>query len=235
MLLRPRPRGPPRTVATGSVRSTYTPEVSRLRTTLTVLGVATASMFLGACSSPQEAALPSPARQAAAQACPDLGGPIDMPSYFDFNTKFGINVTIENGTSRGWRVEVPPVDCFDFSGVNNPTRYNGAVVPAQSSSGPHQVVARRVCSWVSGGTIGYFQTREAKWTTTFVDDSSGTRFSVPSIIACNTFDKSSPTMCLSGVRQDSDVRIFDMTDGGAMRVVTTCSESKTSIRLEQLY
>jgi hypothetical protein len=159
-----------------------------------------------------------------------------MPSYLDFNSKYGINVTLINGTSRRWRVEVPPIDCYDFSGANNPTRYSGAVMPAQSSSGPHLLVARRTCPWISGSIIGNFQTRQAKWTTMFVEEGgSGTRFSVPSVIACNTFDKSSPTMCISGVRQDRDVRIFDLEDGGAIRIITTCSDTSTSIRLEQIY
>jgi hypothetical protein len=42
-------------------------------------------------------------------------------------------------------------------------------------------------------------------------------------------------MCISGVRQDRDVRIFDLEDGGAIRIITTCSDTSTSIRLEQIY
>jgi hypothetical protein len=206
-----------------------------LRATLTAIACGSALVLLGGCSSSDRAAATLQQGAAVPQACPDLAGPIDMPDYLDFNTKFGVNVSIANATSRPWRIEVPPIDCFDFSGVNNPTRYNGAVVSAQGSSGPHLLVARRVCSWVGGSIVPYFQIREAKWNTTFVDDSSGTRFTVPSIIACSTFDQSSPTMCRSGVRQDNDVRTFDMTDGGAMRVVITCADAKTSIRLEQLY
>lgn len=179
---------------------------------------------------------PSPTREAAAQACPDLAGPSDLPSYFDFNTKFGVNVTFDNATGRTWRLEVPPVDCYDFSGTSNPTRFDGAVLNPNSQSGPHQLVARRVCPWVSGTIIGYFQTREAKWTTTFVEQGgSGTRFSVPSVIVCSTYTKTTPTMCETGVQQDKDVRIFDLTDGGAIRLITTCDESGASIRMEQLY
>ena len=203
--------------------------------TLTAIGCGIVVVLLGGCSSPGWATAAKQAGAAVPQACLDLAGPIDMPSYLDFNTKFGVNVSIANATSRTWRIEIPPIDCFDFSGVNNPTRYNGAVVPAQGSSGPHLLVARRVCPWAAGTVISWFQIRKAMWNTTFVDDSSGTRFIVPSTIACSTYDQRSPTMCLSGVKQDNDVRIFDMTGGGAVRVVTTCSGSKTSIRLEQIY
>jgi len=159
-----------------------------------------------------------------------------LPSYFDFNTKFGVDVTFDNATGRTWQLEVPAIDCYDFSGPNNPTRYDAMVLNANSQQAPQRLVARRVCPWIGGTVIGYFQTREAQWNTTFVEQGgSGTRFTVPSVIACSTYTKTTPTMCDTGVQQNKDVRIFDLSDGGAVRLVTTCNGTGASVRIEQLY
>lgn len=179
---------------------------------------------------------PVTAREATAQDCPDLGGPSDLPAYADFNLRYGIDVTFVNNTTRTWVIEVPPVDCYDFSGTANPTRYDGAVLAPAGTSGPHTLVARRTCPWIGGEIIGYFQTREAIWTTTYAEQGgSEAEIATSSTIACNTFGRTENTMCSTGVSQDRDVRIFDLPDGGAIRQVTACAADATTVTFDQLY
>ncbi|MFA7267315.1 MAG: hypothetical protein WC054_13480 [Candidatus Nanopelagicales bacterium] len=167
--------------------------------------------------------------------CPELGGPKDAPSYADFSTRYSVPITFVNDSSIPLVLNASEIDCYDFSGAQNPSVFDGAKVTAGSSIGPYTVIARRTCAYVQGDIIGKFQTREARWKTTVSASSEpGITGTIPTVIDCSSFGQS-PTMCRSGAGQDRAAYTVKLTNGSALRADFTCEDNATTITLSDLY
>lgn len=165
--------------------------------------------------------------------CPEIAGPTDSPNWFDYATKYGMKVTYTNKTAWPMTLGTAGVDCFDFSGEDNPSRVDGWVVAPGASSQEAMFLARRACPYFSGDIIGKFQEREAHWDTLIdLGDQGIVRF--PSTVKCGSWD-SSPTMCRSGVRQDRDSYTLDLGPAHAVRVDVACSEQSAAVTVSSLY
>lgn len=178
----------------------------------------------------------SPTRDAAGTvSCPELGGPKDAPSYADFSTRYSVPITFVNKSSIPVTLNASEIDCYDFSGAENPSIFDSAKIATGATAGPYTVIARRTCPYVQGDIIGKFQTREARWKTTVSSATapavSGT---IPTTIDCSSFSQS-PTMCRSGAGQDRAAYTVKMTDGTALRADFKCDDNKTTITLSDLY
>jgi hypothetical protein len=150
------------------------------------------------------AAQSSPQLKSAASTvhCEELGGPTGLPDWFNFNLRFGIDVTFVNETQWPLKVKSSQIDCFDFSGDQNPSLLDGLSVAAGSSSSATRLIARRVCPWIDGDIIGKFQERDAHWATTASLGTVGT-FDIPTVLYCSS-RRHTGTMCTSGYAQDYD-------------------------------
>lgn len=178
----------------------------------------------------------SPTRDAAGTvSCPELGGPKDAPSYADFSTKYSVPITFINKSSIPVTMSASEIDCYDFSGAENPSILDGAKIATGATAGPYTVIARRTCPYVQGDIIGKFQTREARWKTTVSSTKEpAVTGTIPTTIDCSSFGQN-PTMCRSGAGQDRAAYTVKMTNGTALRASFKCDDSNTTITLTDLY
>ena len=200
--------------------------------------VASLAVLAGCTSQPAPEAQPDSSVRLAAEnptVCPDLAGPSNLPDYLDFNTKFGISLTFVNQSTKSWKMTVAPIDCYDFSGANNPTKYNGTVLEAKSTSSEQLLVARRVCALFNDPVLGRYQERTAGWKTTFTEvGGAGASFTLPMSISCNTFDSSSPTMCRSGATKNREEVTHKLAGGHLVRTISSCpyGDKTASVAIE---
>lgn len=165
--------------------------------------------------------------------CPDIAGPTDAPDYFDYAVKYGMKVTYTNATTWPMTLGSSGVDCFDFSGADNPSRIDGMVVAPGATSPEQLFLARRVCPYISGDIIGKFQEREAHWDT-MIDFGDQGSVRLPSTIQCGSWD-TSPTLCASGASQDRDSYTLDLGPVHAVRVDVRCSNQSATVTFSNLY
>ena len=172
---------------------------------------------------------------AAAITCPELGGPKDLPSYADFNTKYAVPITVINSTSAPLTINTSEIDCYDFSGVENPSVLDGAQIAAGATGGPYTVIARRTCAYIKGDIIGNFQVRKARWLTTVsLTEDPSAKGVLPTTIECSSYEQS-PTMCRSGAGQDSAAYTVKLSNGSALRADYVCVGTDTTLTLSDLY
>jgi hypothetical protein len=221
----------------------FSDKAKQMRLTYVAVPVMVLPFLLAGCSdsatssqsaSPSATAAASIARAAAGVVnCPDLAGPEGLPDYFDFNLKYGVNVSFTNNTEWPMALGAGSIDCYDFSGANNPSNFDGVVVTPGSTSKAYPLVARRVCAWATGDIIGKFQERKANWqsTATFGDVGSA---KLPSTLSCSSF-RQQPTMCKGGTSQDKDSFTVDLGTTHAARIDLACKDENITITASKLY
>lgn len=203
-------------------------------------GVAVAAVALGGCATngaddPATASVASDRLAAGATTCPELGGPRDAPGYADFSTKYSVPITFVNESSIPLTVYTSEIDCYDFSGAENPSVFNDAKVAKGATAGPYTVIARRTCAYVPGDILGKFQEREARWKTTVsATTEPAITGDLRTVIECSSSNQS-PTMCPSGAKQNTAAYTVKLTNGSALRADYTCDGPETTITLSDLY
>jgi hypothetical protein len=161
--------------------------------------------------------------------CADIAGPEGLPDWFNLNTRFGIDVRFVNQTQWPLVVSTSQVDCFDFSGDQNPSMFDGLKVGAQSSSTASRIIARKVCPWLDGDIIGKFQEREAHWATSASLDGLGT-INLPTTLFCSS-RRHVGTICTSGNAQDNDSYLVKL-DRRLIRVTYSCIDQAVTISVK---
>lgn len=207
------------------ILSLFSDAHARLRSrTVAFVVVLVSVMMLTGCSPSEENT-----RLAAVQSCPKISNVVGF--------KYDYKITLVNATSQNLKLSVPPIDCFDFSGTANPEQVNGATLKAKSSLS-FTVDARRVCAWVHGDIVPYFQERDAHWVTSFIEEGgSGINFTHDFTLSCSNFDSVSMTMCNTGTKQDSDSIVIALAGNHALRMKTSCpyTARTATATLTQIY
>lgn len=199
-------------------------------------GCGSASTSTSETSAEPSAATGAPTRGASGELqCPDLFAIEDLPDYTDYNSQYSVPVTFVNKSSIPLTVNASEIDCYDFSGTENPSIFDGAKIAVGASSGPYRLLARRTCPYVAGDVVGKFQEREARWKTTVSSQAnSAITGTIPTVIDCSSFGQN-PTMCASGASQDRASYTVKMTDGTVLRAKFVCNGTNTTITLSDLY
>lgn len=202
---------------------------------LLVAGCSTTASPSASQSEPGAPAADATRAAAGVKACPDLWGPKDAPSYADISTQYTVPITFVNNSSQQLTVNASEIDCYDFSGTDNPSAFDGAVIAPGATSGPYNMLARRTCAYIKGDIIGKFQEREANWKTTI----SATGYpsvagTLPTTISCSSTGQE-PTMCPSGTSQNKASYAVKMPGGTPLRAAYVCHGGNITITLTDLY
>ena len=204
------------------------------KSSVACMSMAIVALVLSGCaaSPSQSASTPkqAPVREATQLvSCPDLGGTQGLPEWFDFNSKFGVNVSFVNQTEWPLVIQARNINCFDFSGTMNPSAFDGLVVEPGATSAAAELVARRVCPWLQGDIIGKFQTREAQWATTGTLEGLGA-ITMRTVLKCSAY-RQAGTMCAAGPSQDKDDDLIPL-GKHILRVEYACVDADITITVK---
>lgn len=203
-------------------------------------GIAVAALLLTGCATNGATDSPSSSESgersaAGTTTCPDLLGPKDAPGYADVSTKYSVPISFVNESSIPLTLNASEIDCYDFSGAQNPSVFDGTKVAVGATGGPYTLIARRTCAYIPGDIIGKFQEREARWKTTVSSTTEpAVAGSIATTITCSSFGQN-PTMCDSGASQDRAAYTVKLSNGSALRADYRCEDQSSTITFSDLY
>lgn len=154
-----------------------------------------------------------------------------------------LTLSVTNSTPSPYRLVSTEVDCYDFSGENNPSTLDGVVIqPGETVT--RSFDARRVCDWIAGSDVPdeIFTTRDANWTFGIAKIDGTAQATTRLQISCTDVARA-PVMCQQDLNKIDSARLEFPRQGnrigGAVSLDMSCdydfSTSSNTITLTKLY